>query len=306
MIMKTLHTIYTSFAKRTAIILTLLLTLGVTSAWGQEYETLFTIKSDDVVTNSEYINYNTTVSNRDWVITFGGNNRSVGTNSSNRNNCKLSSYSQYAVSPVTTSSIASAFVCKTSVSDVSKISYTINGGSNQNSTNVYLIYSSDNSTFSQIELTSGQQGATIETSYEYTFEKRTGYFGLLFQSTNNSGAWRIDNVDITFYKSAAPSTFTVTYDANDATEGIVPEDNTEYASGASVTVLDNTGNLVKDGYNFDGWQIDKTGTVYTAGQTFNISSNVILYAKWTEKSLTNYRTTCSTEPSRCVTPKMRG
>ena len=299
--MKTLHTIYTSFAKRTAIILTLLLTLGVTSAWGQEYETLFTIKSDDVVTNSEYINYNTTVSNRDWVITFGGNNRSVGTNSSNRNNCKLSSYSQYAVSPVTTSSIASAFVCKTSVSDVSKISYTINGGSNQNSTNVYLIYSSDNSTFSQIELTSGQQGATIETSYEYTFEKRTGYFGLLFQSTNNSGAWRIDNVDITFYKSAAPSTFTVTYDANDATEGIVPEDNTEYASGASVTVLDNTGNLVKDGYNFDGWQIDKTGTVYTAGQTFNISSNVILYAKWTEKSLTNYRTTCSTEPSYSVT-----
>jgi uncharacterized repeat protein (TIGR02543 family) len=35
MIMKTLHTIYTSFAKRLALTLTLLLTLGVTSVWGE-------------------------------------------------------------------------------------------------------------------------------------------------------------------------------------------------------------------------------------------------------------------------------
>lgn len=33
--MKTLHTIYTNFAKRIAVVLTLLLALGVTSAWGQ-------------------------------------------------------------------------------------------------------------------------------------------------------------------------------------------------------------------------------------------------------------------------------
>ena len=36
--MKTLHTIYTSFAKRAAIIFTLLLTLGVTFVWGETYE----------------------------------------------------------------------------------------------------------------------------------------------------------------------------------------------------------------------------------------------------------------------------
>ena len=49
MIMKTLHAIYTSFAKRTAIILTLLLTLGVTSVWGAEYEEMLVL---DVAKNA--------------------------------------------------------------------------------------------------------------------------------------------------------------------------------------------------------------------------------------------------------------
>ncbi len=302
--MKTLHTIYTSFAKRLALTLTLLLTLGAPSAWGQEYETLFTIKSDDVVTNSGYTNYNTTVSNRNWVITFGGNNLSVGTNSGNRNNCKLSSYSQYAVSPVTTSSIASAFVCKTSVSDVSKISYTINGGSNQNSTQVYLIYSSDNSTFSQIELTSGTQGATIATSYEYKFEKRTGYFGLLFQSTNNSGAWRIDNVNITFYKSAAPSTFTVTCLSNNSDYGTVSRPSvTNVANNTAISANGNTltvGTTIVTAtpnaqdanytYAFSNWSGIPVGGKVTTDVT------VIANFTCTARALTNYRTTC-TEPS---------
>ena len=291
--MKTSHTIYTSFAKRLAIILTLL-TLGVTFAWTQEYGTSFTIKSEDVVTNSGYTSYNTTVNSRDWVITYGGNNLSVGTNSSNRNNCKLSSYTKYAVSPVTTSSIASAFVCKTSISDVSKISYTINGGSSQNSTKVYLIYSSNNSTFSQIELTSGQQGAVIATSYEYEFDKCSGYFGLLFQSTNSSGAWRIDNVNITFYKSAAPSTFNVTYNANGAT-GTVPTDANKYASGAKVTAKSH-GNLVKEGFSFAGWKRSDDSSIVQENTTFNMpASNLTLTAQWAAKALTNYRTSC-TEP----------
>lgn len=158
----------------------------------------FTIASADVVTNTAYTAYNTTVNTRDWVITFGGNNKSVGTNSGNRSKCTLASYSKYAVSPVTTSSIAAAFASKTSLSNVSKISYTFGGGSNQTNTNVYLLYSSNNTTFSQISLTKGTQGATISSGTEFEFAKCSGYFAVLFVATNSSGNWRIDDVNLTF------------------------------------------------------------------------------------------------------------
>lgn len=83
-----------------------------------------------------------------------------------------------------------------------------------------------------------------------------------------------------------PSTFTVTYNANNATSGSVPSDATAYSSGASVTVLGNTGNLVKNGYVWGGWntKADGTGTSYAAGATFNISAATTLYARW----LNNY------------------
>lgn len=176
------------------------------------YTEAFTIKSSDVVSNSGYTAYNTSVDGRDWVITFGGNNKSVGTNSGNRSKCNLSSYSKYAVSPVTTSVVASAFVGKSSISDIGKVSYTIGGGSNQTNTKVYLIYSSDNSTFAQVTLTSGTQGAAISSGTEYTFGKCSGYFGLLFEATNSSGNWRIDDVNVTFYteENAGPQVNEVT------------------------------------------------------------------------------------------------
>jgi len=158
----------------------------------------FTVKSDDVVTNSTYSTYETTVEKRDWIITFGGNNKSVGTNSGNRSKCNLGSYTKYAVSPVTSSGVASAFAGKTKLNNVKGISYTFNGGSNQTSTKVYVIYSSDNTTFSQLTLTKGTQGANIATGTSFEFAKCSGYFAVVFEATNPSGNWRIDDVNLTF------------------------------------------------------------------------------------------------------------
>ena len=84
------------------------------------------------------------------------------------------------------------------IANVSKISYTFNGGSNQTYTNVYLLYSSNNTTFSQISLTSGTQGATISSGTEFEFAQCSGYFAVLFVATNSSGNWRIDDVQLTF------------------------------------------------------------------------------------------------------------
>ena len=80
----------------------------------------------------------------------------------------------------------------------------------------------------------------------------------------------------------------VTYEGNGNTGGTVPEDNTEYANNATVTVLGNTGSLVKDGYTFAGWNTaaNGSGTDYEAGNTFNILHDVTLYAKWTVDAYT--------------------
>jgi uncharacterized repeat protein (TIGR02543 family) len=84
--------------------------------------------------------------------------------------------------------------------------------------------------------------------------------------------------------SSGGSTYTVTYNGNGNTGGSAPVDTTNYQSGHTVTVLGNTGNLVKTGYPFAGWNTlaNGSGTTYTQGQTFIMgSANVTLYAKWT-------------------------
>jgi len=77
--------------------------------------------------------------------------------------------------------------------------------------------------------------------------------------------------------------YLVTYNGNNATSGTVPTDANEYTSGQTVTVLGNTGDLVRTGYTFIGWntQADGLGTYYAPGATFTITSLVTLYAKWT-------------------------
>jgi hypothetical protein len=76
--------------------------------------------------------------------------------------------------------------------------------------------------------------------------------------------------------------FTVTYNGNGATGGSVPVDSTSYTSGATVTVLGNTGNLTEADGTFAYWntEADGTGTVYNRSATFAITADVTLYAQW--------------------------
>jgi len=82
---------------------------------------------------------------------------------------------------------------------------------------------------------------------------------------------------------------TVTYDSNGNTAGTVPVDpSSPYESGATVTVLGNTGNLIRinDGgtsYCFTTWntKADGSGTYQAEGSTFTMGvSPVTLYAQW--------------------------
>ena len=86
------------------------------------------------------------------------------------------------------------------------------------------------------------------------------------------------------FTTSSGTSYAVTYDGNGNTGGTAPTDSTSYETGQTVTVLDNTGALVKTGNAFAGWNTlaDGSGTTYTVGQTFAMgSANVTLYAKWT-------------------------
>ncbi len=288
--MKTLHTIYTSFAKRLAIILTLLLTLGVTSVLAAEYEEMLVL---DVAKNAP-TGSTTTAMEADAILSYLEN--ASETNNEIKSVTDVSG-KVYKGKGTGGDGIPQACLKIGKASEAAGFTFTIADTFDDVSKVTIIGYGWKTSTAVSVNESAKQEptSAATEVSFDYILASPTKTIKIYV------GSSAFCATQIILYKEAAPSTFTVTYDANGATEGSVPKDNTEYASGESVTVLGNTGNLVKDGYNFDGWQIDKTGTVYTAGQTFNISSNVTLYAKWSEKSLTNYRTTCTTQPSYSVT-----
>ncbi|MFF2890537.1 InlB B-repeat-containing protein, partial [Paenibacillus sp. NPDC057967] len=74
----------------------------------------------------------------------------------------------------------------------------------------------------------------------------------------------------------------VTYQGNGITSGVAPTDSQGYTSGSTATVL-GSGNMVKTGFTFAGWntKADGTGVIYLEGQPITVLSNVTLHAQWT-------------------------
>ena len=269
MIMKTLHTIYTSFAKRLVMLFILLVAIGIGNGYAAQ-ETL----------SGSFVSSNTT---------SGGFTASGGT---------AGKYYKLQTGYIISDNSYSVDATK-SISISMKVGTFGNYSTNKQSVDFYAIDKNGNIISNKVTA-SFSKANSDGTTFSGTIKLNSGISGneVRFKFASNSNATssvcaRFYNFTITY--ESAPTTFSVTYNANGAESGDVPTDNQKYTSGASVPVLGNTGNLVKTGYRFDGWQINKSGTVYNAGGTFNISENTTLYAKWTARTLTNYRTTC-TEP----------
>ena len=130
-----------------------------------------------------------------------------------------------------------------------------------------------------------QTGAIAQGSGGYTLTEADG--GKFVASTTGCEAVFDSTNQNEQLVAVSASTFAVTYNGNGNTSGTVPVDsNSPYTSGSSVTVMDNTGSLVKDGSTFNGWNTaaDGSGTSYAAEATFRITADTTLYAQWDEAS----------------------
>jgi uncharacterized repeat protein (TIGR02543 family) len=105
----------------------------------------------------------------------------------------------------------------------------------------------------------------------------SSYIALLTAATTTSGA----NCG-----NAASSTglvYVVSYDANGASSGSAPSNNTVSLAGSSLTLPGNSGSLAKTNYTFNGWNTaaNGSGTSYAVGATtFTPSGDTTLYAQW--------------------------
>ena len=83
------------------------------------------------------------------------------------------------------------------------------------------------------------------------------------------------------------STYTITFDANGNTGGTKPVDQTK-THDVTLVLATNSGNLVKTGYTFSGWntQADGGGTDYAVGANYTANASITIYAKWTVNTYT--------------------
>ena len=128
----------------------------------------------------------------------------------------------------------------------------------------------------------GNTGNLVKTGYSFVgWNTQADGSGATYSQAQT---FTMGTVNVTLYaKWTTNPTYTVTYNGNGNTGGSVPVDSTNYEQGQTVTVLGNTGNLVKTGYSFAGWntQANGSGTTYPPAQTFTMgAANVTLYAKW--------------------------
>jgi uncharacterized repeat protein (TIGR02543 family) len=89
------------------------------------------------------------------------------------------------------------------------------------------------------------------------------------------------SVDVSYLPQR--TAYSLSYDGNGSTGGSVPAVAKLYAEGETVTVLGNSGGLVKPGFAFAGWNTaaDGSGSPYVESDTFAMgAANVTLYAMW--------------------------
>lgn len=102
----------------------------------------------------------------------------------------------------------------------------------------------------------------------------------------------VGTADVILYAQWTVSpTYSLVYNSNGSTGGTVPVDSNQYQEGVSVTVLGNTGNLVRTNFAFVGWNTSPSGDAdfYEQGDLLVMpSGGDIIYAQWAPTYTVSY------------------
>ncbi len=329
--MKTLHTIYTNFAKRLALILTLLLTLGVTTAWAAE-ETA-TLNSTCFKSNAD--NYQETegtikdTSGGEWKVKGYGmvQNTSVTLGKGNANYLQTPNFSGN-ISKIKVTCSGSYYlqitdnngnvVCEQQKVNNSPLTFNISGDYSQLKLFSKRFESTSNAatTITEVVVTynttpackytvqfepNGGTGTMSDQTFICDVEQqltansfsRTGYTftgwntkddgsGDSYTNQQSVNLSSTNNDNITLYAQWTPTQYTITYNG---LEGATHSNPTNYTIESETITF--TAPSERIGYNFTGWNPASIAKGSTGNKTVT--------AQWTEKALTNYRTSCTTQ-----------
>lgn len=105
--------------------------------------------------------------------------------------------------------------------------------------------------------------------------------------------------NVTLQAQWTSNTLHITYNANGATSGEAPTDNTVYGYNSSVTVV-GAGSMKKTHNSFGGWNTksDGTGTAYAVGSSYTITADSTLYAVWNVNAVTSLINVDSSVPTK--------
>jgi hypothetical protein len=123
--------------------------------------------------------------------------------------------------------------------------------------------------------------ATPSTGYVFSGWSANPATNAVFANASSASTTVTLSGNATITPTFTLTTYTVTYNGNNAPNGNPPVDSNHYLQGATVTVL-GAGSLTS-AYSLAGWNTmaDGTGTSYAINATFTIgSSDVVLYAIW--------------------------
>jgi uncharacterized repeat protein (TIGR02543 family) len=245
--------------------------------------------------------------NPTYTVTYNGNGSTGGTVPTDSNPYEQNSTVTVLGNTGSLVKTGSTFAGWNTAADGTGTSYAANAAFGMGAANVTLYAQwTVNPTYTVTYNGNGSTGGTVPTdinSYEqHATVTVLGNTGSLVKTGNTFAGWNTaaDGSGTSYVASATFSmatanvtlyaqwtvnpTYTITYNGNGSTGGTVPTDSNSYEQHATVTVLGNTGSLVKTGNTFVGWNTaaDKSGTSYVADATFTMAAaNVTLYAQWT-------------------------
>ena len=250
---------------------------NIMKANAAEGDVITTFDSDTVVSNSGYQEY----SNDSWIVTCGGNNKSVGSNSSNSSKLTLSGDYASIGKNISLSSKTAAVISKEPIANVGNLilKRSSSGAGSYDSSKYFVLSSTTIYSDSTADYQLVSEGSFSSTDIEIPVNiVDAKYYAIVFTS---SSWFRLDNVVASFKEGPDQSTkYNVNFYDGDS---LIFTDAVKDGDSVDFSLVDTE----KDGYVFDGWYEDPEFNI-AYDEDAPVTSDLNLYAHYiAHENLTN-------------------